>query len=152
MLAGRLVAICARTRVAAALPPARGALKPATTWRYADRDMRHSEIGIDPSAPWPDTSDQDELVPTRWRETMTITSPGARERMIVTASLTSGIACVARGMTESVNLIDEIIRMDHVEWETILLSGPSSFTAVRLDRSPIISSESAFARQQASRH
>ena len=49
-----------------------------------------------------------ELVPTRWRETMTITSHGARERMIVTASLTSGIACVAHGMTESVKLIDEI--------------------------------------------
>jgi len=89
--------------------------------------MRHSEIGIDPQAPWPDTSDQDELVPTRWRETMTITSPGARERMIVTASLTSGIACVAHGMTESVNLIDEIIRIDHAEWETILLVGTVEF-------------------------
>jgi hypothetical protein len=58
---------------------------------------------------------------------MTITSPGARERMIVTATLTSGVACVARGMTESVNLIDEIIRMDHVEWETILLVGTVEF-------------------------
>ena len=58
---------------------------------------------------------------------MTITSPGARERMIVTASLTSGIACVAHGMTESVNLIDEILRMDHVEWETILSVGTVEF-------------------------
>src|SRR4051794_7628705 len=34
-----------------------------------------------------------QLASTRRRETMTITSPDARERMIVTASLTSGIAC-----------------------------------------------------------
>ena len=128
MLAGRLLAICACTRVAAVRSRQLGSvLKPATTWRYADRDMRHSEIGIAPSAPRPDTSDQDELVPTRWHETMTLTTPDARERMIVTASLTSGVACVARGMPESVNLIDEIIRMDHVEWETILLVGTVEF-------------------------
>ena len=46
--ARRLVAICsARARVAAALAASSGALKPATTGRYADRDMRHSETGID---------------------------------------------------------------------------------------------------------
>jgi hypothetical protein len=58
---------------------------------------------------------------------MTTTSHGARERTIVTASLTSGIACVAHGMAESVNLIDDIIRMNHVEWETILLVGTVEF-------------------------
>jgi hypothetical protein len=57
----QLVATCARTRVAAALPASSGALKPAATWRYADRDMRHSETGIYPPAPWRDTSDQGSL-------------------------------------------------------------------------------------------
>ena len=72
--------------------------------------------------------------------------------MIVTASLTSGIACVAHGMTESVNLIDEIIRMDHAEWETILLVGTVEFHSSKAGPFPNLSSESAFARQQASRH
>jgi hypothetical protein len=54
---------------------------------------------------------------------MTTTSHGACELMIVTASLTSGIACVARGMAESVKLINQVIRMDHLEWESILSVG-----------------------------
>ena len=58
---------------------------------------------------------------------MTTTSHGAREHMIVTASLTSGIACVAHGITGSVKLIDEILRMDHLEWETILSVGTVEF-------------------------
>jgi hypothetical protein len=58
---------------------------------------------------------------------MTITLHGVRERIIVTASLTSGIACVARGMAESVKLIDEIFRIDHVEWETTLYVGTVEF-------------------------
>lgn len=63
---------------------------------------------------------------------MTITSlQDAREGMIVTASLTSGIACVAHGMTASVNLVDEIIRMDHIEWETILLVGTVEFHSTK---------------------
>jgi hypothetical protein len=43
--------------------------------------------------------------------------------MIVTASLTTGVARVARGMTDAVRLIDEILRMDHAEWETTLFIG-----------------------------
>jgi hypothetical protein len=54
---------------------------------------------------------------------MTTTSHGACELLIVTASLTSGIACVARGMAESVKLISQVIRMDHLEWESILSVG-----------------------------
>jgi hypothetical protein len=90
--------------------------------------MRHSETGIDPSATWSDSSDHDELVPQPdGRATMTVTSHGARDRMIVTASLTSGVARVAHGMMESVKLIHEILRMDHAEWETILLVGTVEF-------------------------
>src|SRR5829696_4648657 len=58
---------------------------------------------------------------------MTTTSHGAREHMIVTASLTSGRAGVAHGITGSVKLIDEILRMDHVAWETILSVGTVEF-------------------------
>jgi hypothetical protein len=47
--------------------------------------------------------------------------------MIVTASLTTGVARVARGMTESVRLIDEILKIDHVEWETTLFIGDVEF-------------------------
>jgi hypothetical protein len=40
--------------------------------------------------------------------------------MIVTASLTTDVACVTHGMAKSVHLIDEILTLDHVEWETTL--------------------------------
>jgi hypothetical protein len=51
--------------------------------------------------------------------------------MIVTASLTTGIARVAHGMRESVRLVDEILRMDHVEWETTLFVGDVEFHRTR---------------------
>ena len=47
--------------------------------------------------------------------------------MILTASLTTGIACVTHGMPESVRLVDEILKMDHVEWETTLYVGDVEF-------------------------
>ena len=49
------------------------------------------------------------------------------ESMIVTASLTTGIARVTHGMPESVRLVDEILKMDHVEWETTLSVGDVEF-------------------------
>ena len=47
--------------------------------------------------------------------------------MIVTASLTTGVARVTRGMTESARLVDEILKIDHVEWETTLSVGDVEF-------------------------
>jgi immunity protein Imm1 of predicted polymorphic toxin system len=47
--------------------------------------------------------------------------------MIVTASLTTDVARVTRGMSASVRLIDEILTLDHVEWETTLYVGDVEF-------------------------
>jgi hypothetical protein len=47
--------------------------------------------------------------------------------MIVTASLTTDVARVTHGMAESVRLVDEILKMDHVEWETTLYIGDVEF-------------------------
>lgn len=47
--------------------------------------------------------------------------------MIVTASLTTGVARVTHGMPASVRLIDEILHLDHVEWETTLAIGDVEF-------------------------
>ncbi|WP_158881161.1 Imm1 family immunity protein [Amycolatopsis anabasis] len=47
--------------------------------------------------------------------------------MIVTAVLTTGSARVTHGMPESVRLIDEILKTDHVHWETILYVGDVEF-------------------------
>jgi hypothetical protein len=47
--------------------------------------------------------------------------------MIVTASLTTDVARVTHGMPESVRLIDQILNMDHVEWETTLYIGDVEF-------------------------
>jgi hypothetical protein len=49
------------------------------------------------------------------------------EPMILTASLTTGVARVAHGMRESTNLIDEILNLNHADWETILLVGDVEF-------------------------
>jgi hypothetical protein len=49
------------------------------------------------------------------------------ERPILTASLTTGIARVAYGMRESTSLIDKILKLDHADWETILLVGDVEF-------------------------
>lgn len=47
--------------------------------------------------------------------------------MIVTASLTTDVARVTHGMSASVLLVDEILTMDHVEWETTLYIGDVEF-------------------------
>ncbi|MCK2240189.1 Imm1 family immunity protein [Crossiella sp. S99.1] len=47
--------------------------------------------------------------------------------MIVTASLTTGVARVARGLTEATLLIEEILETDHVSWESILHVGDTEF-------------------------
>ena len=47
--------------------------------------------------------------------------------MIVTASLTTGVARVTHGMQASVRLIDEILAADHTEWETTLFVGDVEF-------------------------
>lgn len=47
--------------------------------------------------------------------------------MIVTASLTTGVARVTHGPSESLRLIDEILRLNHVEWETTLSVGDVEF-------------------------
>lgn len=51
--------------------------------------------------------------------------------MIVTASLTTDVARVTRGMPASVLLIDEILTLDHVEWETTLYIGDVEFHSTR---------------------
>ena len=43
--------------------------------------------------------------------------------MILTASLTNGIARVAHGPQEALQLIDFILRTEHTEWETTLAIG-----------------------------
>ena len=47
--------------------------------------------------------------------------------MVVTASLTTGIACVAVGVADCLRLIDQILRIDHIGWETSLYVGDSEF-------------------------
>jgi hypothetical protein len=49
------------------------------------------------------------------------------ERLVLTASLTTGVARVAHGVQESASLIDEILRLDHTDWETTLLVGDIEF-------------------------
>jgi ABC-type nitrate/sulfonate/bicarbonate transport system ATPase subunit len=73
------------------------------------------------------------------------------EHLTLTASLTTGVARVTHGMQESLNLIDEILTMDHVDWETTLSVGDVEFHSPNKGRTPIINSESAYDRQQALR-
>jgi len=47
--------------------------------------------------------------------------------MLLTASLTTGVARVTRGMVASTLLVDEILTMDHIDWETTLAVGDVEF-------------------------
>lgn len=47
--------------------------------------------------------------------------------MIVTASLTTGVVRIARGRTESTQLFEEILNIDHRAWETTLNVGDVAF-------------------------
>jgi hypothetical protein len=51
--------------------------------------------------------------------------------MMVTASLTTGIARVTHGMPESIQLIDEILLLDHIDWETTLSVGDVEFHSTK---------------------
>lgn len=43
--------------------------------------------------------------------------------LVLTASITTGVARVTRGMHASLRLVDEILNIDHVYWETTLFVG-----------------------------
>ncbi|WP_442912734.1 Imm1 family immunity protein [Kutzneria sp. CA-103260] len=47
--------------------------------------------------------------------------------MIVTALLTTGVARVSRGLTESHALIEEILCLDHADWESTMAVGDVEF-------------------------
>jgi hypothetical protein len=47
--------------------------------------------------------------------------------MIVTATLTTQVGRVARGIIECTQLVDEILNIEHVEWETLLVIGDAEF-------------------------
>ena len=49
------------------------------------------------------------------------------EVLVLTASLTSGVARVTHGLRESVALIDEILTLNHTDWETTLAAGDVAF-------------------------
>ncbi len=51
----------------------------------------------------------------------------ATTAVIVTAVLTTNIGRVARGLRESLDLINEILMTDHTDWETILYVGDEEF-------------------------
>lgn len=52
---------------------------------------------------------------------------GDVNNMLLTASLTTGVARVTRGLLASTRLIDEILALDHVDWETTLAVGDVEF-------------------------
>lgn len=56
--------------------------------------------------------------------------------MILTASLTTGIARVTHGMPDSVRLVDEILNTDHVHWETTLFVGDVEFHSSKVGPVP----------------
>jgi hypothetical protein len=53
------------------------------------------------------------------------------ERLTLTASLTTDIARVTHGMQESIQLIDEVLKTNHVDWETILYVGDLEFHSTK---------------------
>ncbi|SRR6266567_3581669 len=48
-------------------------------------------------------------------------------RLVLTASLTTGIARVVHGIRDAATLIDEILTLEHADWETTLLVGDVEF-------------------------
>ncbi|MDX8033669.1 Imm1 family immunity protein [Lentzea sp. BCCO 10_0856] len=54
-----------------------------------------------------------------------------RNRMIVTAVLTTGIARVTHGLEQSEQLIDEVLRTDHAKWETTMSIGDVEFRSTK---------------------
>jgi hypothetical protein len=97
-------------------------LKWALIRRYSDDDIQHAERDIDPArcmreglaarGHLAEAGNQRPAVrhKTRIRGRYRRTTNGDVESMIVTASLTTGVARVTHGMPDSVRLIDEILR------------------------------------------
>jgi hypothetical protein len=50
-----------------------------------------------------------------------------REHMLLTASLTTGVARVTTCKLASIRLIDEVMTLDHVDWETTMAVGDVEF-------------------------
>jgi len=53
------------------------------------------------------------------------------EHLILTASLTTGVARVTHGRSASTLLLDEILSLNHAEWETTLFVGAVEFHRTR---------------------
>jgi hypothetical protein len=53
------------------------------------------------------------------------------ERLVLTASLTTEVARVAHGMQEATGLIEEILKIEHRDWETMLMVGDVEFHQTR---------------------
>lgn len=53
------------------------------------------------------------------------------ESLVVTASLTTDVARAAHGMRASIELIDEILRLEHEDWETTLSVGDVEYHTTR---------------------
>ncbi|MFD0202306.1 Imm1 family immunity protein [Saccharothrix carnea] len=51
--------------------------------------------------------------------------------MIVTAVLTTGVARVAEGIRDAMRLVDDVLRTDHAEWETLMYIGEREFRVTR---------------------
>ena len=51
--------------------------------------------------------------------------------LVLTASLTSGVVRVTRGLRASAELIEHILRLDHVDWETTLSVGDAEFRSTK---------------------
>jgi hypothetical protein len=53
------------------------------------------------------------------------------EHPILTASLTTGIARVTHGMQACIRLVDEILTLDHIDWETTLYVGDVEYHSTK---------------------
>lgn len=86
--------------------------------------MRHAQVDIDRHvAPL----DRRSSKPERVQPGSNRPKHGDMDKFVVTASLSSGVARVARGMTESVALVEEILTIEHVRSETTLSIGDEEF-------------------------
>ena len=47
--------------------------------------------------------------------------------VVITASLTNGLARVEYGMPAAVALVDEVLKLNHIHWETTLYVGQTEF-------------------------
>jgi hypothetical protein len=104
----------------------------ASTCGYSSIDIRHACAGIDHPAGPRDrvgVTDGPPMHDGVLRHASTdISAPDYRTgNVIVTASLTTGSVRVTDGADESARLIDEILELDHTDWETTLNVGDVAF-------------------------